>query len=314
MDANTGSTIDNKRKWWIIGGIAGAVLLCLCIAVVATGFAGLSIFRIASTDRQEITDDAVQVITDTPDQTLGSVTLEPAGEETPEQAAETFLQLLGSNRYENALAMMTEDLRSDPATIDTLQDIVETKQLDPSTWTLTEIGGSEDGSEVYFSGTATYQNQTSGPMEIQVRQEDGVWRVFYMDLETENAGSAPMNTWQGWTEAQQAEEVAMATGSADAFLSLWESGEYDAAYELTTQEMKDSLGGQEGSDDFFQSVGAVPESCEWTGEEFIDIGTELPVIQLLGECVFTANQRGPIRIQLEQVESTWMVRYININE
>ena len=163
----------NKRTWLIVGGVVLVLFLCVCVAV-----AGFVIYN-ASVVARDVSTTIESLATEMP--SGGDLSAQMA-----KASADLFLGFWKSGEIGAAYELGSAEFKKEVGGSDKLAEILNGTGLELSSWTWESVDQLElqdTGRPVQqLKGTATFADGTSGPVEVQLIEENSFWRVLYFDV------------------------------------------------------------------------------------------------------------------------------------
>jgi hypothetical protein len=162
----------NKRTWLIVGGVVLALFLCVCLAV-----AGFVVYNLSA------------VAKDVSTTVEGLATEIPAGLSSSDLAkltADSYLGLWKSGAIPAAYELGSAEFKAQVGSADQLAEILNGTGLELDSWvweSTDQLELQDTGRPVWqLKGTATFADGSTGPVEVQLIEEDGRWMVLYFDI------------------------------------------------------------------------------------------------------------------------------------
>lgn len=338
----------NKKTWIILGVVAGVLLLCLCLGVggffayqtidkssAATEVSAQLTNVVVPTVAPEVVEPTLAPPTEAPPvepepteaplvapEPTEAPAIDPQATAAPAQVegalsdfearmvASDFLRALSDQDYDSALSLTYSEMRNSPDAKSQLIDLVETQNFYPDIWEWTDV--SVEDNLASMTAVINFVDGRRGSVELQTTAEEGSWFVNYIHFTTDGEPVDP-GALSGWSDQRTEEELAFATSTADYFLFSWLFEDWQGAYDLCAQPMKDDLGGPDKIQTGLGGIGATPESWTWDSHDFIEVeGQVQPVIELSGVMQYEGGVSGPVLIQLMWEDGYWSVLYIDV--
>lgn len=166
----------DKKTLLIIGAVVLVVGCCVCAA--AGGF----IYYTTSQTVSSVASTVESVATDMP-----NVVTDPGsaiGVQAAQASAEVFLGFMAGEQYEMAYAVTAAEFKGEVTDADALKGIIDGAGLVIESWQWESNNELEyEGRPVIqLLGTAKYAGGLSGPVEVQLIEEDSIWKVLYFNV------------------------------------------------------------------------------------------------------------------------------------